>query len=169
MSWRCRASSRPPTRWVRTERCIGFNKRINEVGPRTQENGYDVVQGLIGFRGDFQIGERDFGWDVFGSWGRAEGTSLQGGNVSRARLQAALNDPTVYASRGCATFDPFGPGNLAPACANAIAINATNILESRADELRRQPDRRRVQPARRHGEVRRGRRVSREHRGVPPG
>jgi len=35
----------------------------------------------------------------------------------------------VYASRGCATFDPFGPGNLAPACASAIAIAATNVLE----------------------------------------
>jgi iron complex outermembrane receptor protein len=106
-----------------------FNKRINEVGPRTQENGYDVVQALIGFRGDFQLGERDFNWDVFGSWGRAEGTSLQGGNVSRRQLQAALDNPAVYASRGCATFDPFGPGNLAPACAQAIAITATNVLE----------------------------------------
>jgi outer membrane receptor protein involved in Fe transport len=106
-----------------------FNKRINEVGPRTQENGYDVVQALIGFRGDFQLGERDFNWDVFGSWGRAEGTSLQGGNVSRRQLQAALDNPAVYASRGCATFDPFGPGNLAPACASAIAIAATNVLE----------------------------------------
>ena len=106
-----------------------FNKRINEVGPRTQENGYDVVQALIGFRGDFQLGERDFNWDVFGSWGRAEGTSLQGGNVSRRALQAALDNPAVYASRGCATFDPFGPGNLAPACASAIAIAATNVLE----------------------------------------
>jgi outer membrane receptor protein involved in Fe transport len=106
-----------------------FNKRINEVGARTQENGYDVVQALIGFRGDFQLGERDFNWDVFGSWGRAEGTSLQGGNVSRRQLQAALDNPAVYASRGCATFDPFGPGNLAPACASAIAIAATNVLE----------------------------------------
>ena len=106
-----------------------FNKRINEVGARTQENGYDVVQALIGFRGDFQLGERDFNWDVFGSWGRAEGTSLQGGNVSRRALQAALDNPAVYASRGCATFDPFGPGNLAPACASAIAIAATNVLE----------------------------------------
>ena len=107
---------------------IGFNKRINEVGPRTQENGYDVVQGLIGFRGDFQLGERDFAWDVYGSWGQAEGTSLQGGNVSRRQLQAALDNPAVYAARGCAMFDPFGPGNLAPACAKAIAIRATNVL-----------------------------------------
>ena len=107
---------------------IGFNKRINEVGPRAQENGYDVVQGLIGFRGDFQLGDRDFNWDVYGSWGQAEGTSLQGGNVSRRQLQAALDNPAVYAARGCAVFDPFGPGNLAPACANAIAIRATNVL-----------------------------------------
>ena len=86
------------------------------------------MQGLIGFRGDFQLGERDFAWDVYGSWGQAEGTSLQGGNVSRRQLQAALDNPAVYAARGCAVFDPFGPGNLAPACASAIAIRATNVL-----------------------------------------
>jgi outer membrane receptor protein involved in Fe transport len=108
---------------------LTFTKRVTEVGPRIQENGYDVVQGLIGFRGDFELGGRDFAWDVFGSWGRAEGTSLQGGNVSRSKLQAALNDPTVYASRGCAVFNPFGPGNLAEPCARAIAISATNVLQ----------------------------------------
>jgi iron complex outermembrane receptor protein len=105
-----------------------FNKRIVEVGPRTQENGYDVLQGLLGFRGDFQLGDRKFNWDVFGSWGRAEQTQLQGGNVSRSKLQAALNNPAVYTASGCSTFNPFGEGTLAAPCARAIAIKTTNIM-----------------------------------------
>jgi iron complex outermembrane receptor protein len=114
---------------------INFNKRIAEVGPRTQENGYDVVQGMLGFRGGFKLGERDYHWDVFGSWGRAEGTSLQGGNVSRSALQAALTDPRVYESRGCSLFNPFGAGTLSSACAKLIAINATNILVTETSDF----------------------------------
>ena len=108
---------------------LNFTKRVNEVGLREQENSYDVLQGLMGFRGDFQLGDRDWRWDVFGSYGRAEGLQLQGGNVSRSRLQNGLNNPQFYAAQGCATFNVFGAGGLAPACANAIAIKATNVLE----------------------------------------
>jgi len=112
-----------------------FNKRITEVGPRTQENGYDVVQGTLGFRGTFKLGERGFNWDVFGSWGRAEGTSLQGGNVSRSKLQAGLNNPAAYASVGCDSFNPFGAGTLSAKCAQQIAINATNVLETETSDF----------------------------------
>lgn len=108
---------------------LNFTKRITEVGFREQENSYDVMQALLGFRGDFQLGEQDWHWDVFGAYGRAEGTSLQAGNVSRSRLQAGLNNPAAYAAQGCATFNVFGAGGLSPACANAIEIQATNVLE----------------------------------------
>jgi iron complex outermembrane receptor protein len=108
---------------------LNFTKRITEVGFRQQENNFDVMQGLLGFRGDFQLGEQDWHWDFFGSYGRTEATALQGGNVSRSRLQAGLNNPAAYAAQGCATFNVFGAGGLAPACASAIAIQATNVLE----------------------------------------
>jgi iron complex outermembrane recepter protein len=108
---------------------LSFTKRITEVGFRSQENGYDVLQGLLGFRGDFQLGDQQWHWDVFGAYGRSEGVSLQGGNVSRARLQAGLNNPAVYAAQGCPEFNVFGSTGLQPACANAIVIQATNILE----------------------------------------
>ncbi len=108
---------------------LAFTTRTTEVGPRHQENGYDVVQGLVGFRGDFQLADNDWHWDMFGSWGRSEGTSLQDGNVSRSRLQNALNNPAFFAAQGCPEFNPFGEGNMTPECARAIAIRATNILE----------------------------------------
>jgi iron complex outermembrane receptor protein len=108
---------------------LAFTRRYVEVGPRTQENNFDVVQALFGVRGDFQVGEREFSYDVYGSWGQVSNPALQGGNISRSRLQAALNNPAVYAARGCAQFNPFGAGSLSPECAAAIRINATNIFD----------------------------------------
>jgi outer membrane receptor protein involved in Fe transport len=67
---------------------------------------------------------------VYGSWGQGKGLQLQAGNVSRARYQAALNAANVYAAQGCALFNPFGQGNLTPACARAVEITTTNLLET---------------------------------------
>ena len=108
---------------------LSFTKRITEVGMRTQENSYDVMQGLLGFRGDFELGDQQWHWDVFGAYGRSEALSLQGGNVSRSRMQNALNNPAFFAAQGCAQFNPFGAGGLSPECARAIAIKATNVME----------------------------------------
>jgi iron complex outermembrane recepter protein len=104
-----------------------FTKRFTDVGERIQENSYDVTQGIIGFKGSLP---NDWHWDVYGSWGATKGVQLQDGNVSRARLQAALNNAAVYASSGCPLFNPFGVGNLTPACGAAIAIKTTNVLET---------------------------------------
>ncbi len=106
---------------------FGFTWRSADVGERVQENNYDVTHGIVGVKGTLP---NDWHWDVYGSWGATKGVQLQDGNVSRARLQAALNNAAVYASTGCALFNPFGQGNLTPACANAIAIKTTNILET---------------------------------------
>lgn len=108
---------------------LNFTTRTTEVGPRHQENGYDVMQGLVGFRGDFELGGEQWNWDMYGSWGRSESTLVQDGNISRQRLQNALNNPAFFAGQGCAQFNPFGEGGITPACARAIAIRATNVLE----------------------------------------
>ena len=111
---------------------FGFTWRAVGVGERQQENSYDVTQGIVGVRGKLA---NDWHWDVYGSWGSGKGLQLQGGNVSRQRLQAALNNAAAYASTGCALFNPFGEGNLTPACANAIAIRTTNVLETEQRNL----------------------------------
>jgi outer membrane receptor protein involved in Fe transport len=109
-----------------------FSRRFLESGPRVSNNDYDVTQGLVGFRGDFTNG---WNWDVFGSWGKALYTNLQDGNLSRSRLQAAYNNPAVYASSGCAQFNPFGAGNVSPACAQAVTIRATNVQETEQTQV----------------------------------
>jgi iron complex outermembrane receptor protein len=106
---------------------FGFTKRTTDVGERYQENSYDVTQGVLGFRGTLP---NDWHWDVYGSWGAGKGLQLQEGNVSRAKLQAALNNAAVYAANGCALFNPFGEGAISPACAANISIRTTNVLET---------------------------------------
>ena len=111
---------------------FGFTKRTTDVGERIQENSYDVTQGILGFRGKLP---NDWHWDVYGSWGEGKGLQLQEGNVSRQKLQAALNNAAVYASNGCPLFNPFGEGNLTEACGNAIVIKTTNVLETTQSDL----------------------------------
>jgi len=104
-----------------------FGRRTVEVGPRAQDNSYDVVQGVVGLKG---VLPNDWKWDVSGSWGQMKQVNLQSGNVSRSKLNAALIDPTVYSSLGCAEFNPFGAGNITPECAAAIGIVATNVTNT---------------------------------------
>jgi outer membrane receptor protein involved in Fe transport len=106
-----------------------FNKRTADVGSRNGTNDYDVIQGLLGMRGDFGVGERSWGWDVSAQWGHTQRTEIQTGNVSRSLLQAAYIDPDALAGDGCTGFNPFGVGNLSPECAAAIAVRASNITE----------------------------------------
>jgi len=104
-----------------------LGRRTVEVGARTQDNSYDVAQALIGVKGDLP---NDWRWDVYGSWGHLQNVNIQGGNVSRSRMNSALINPAFFASQGCTAFNPFGVGNITPECAKAIAIRASNILET---------------------------------------
>lgn len=111
-----------------------FRVRTNSVGFRTGTPNYDVTQGLLGFRGDFAVGERNYNWDVYGAWGRTETTERQLGNVSLSRIQGLLNGVDLP-NCPAASFNPFGLGNMSEACARAIGIAATNITEIEQENL----------------------------------
>jgi iron complex outermembrane recepter protein len=105
-----------------------FRIRTTGVGTRIGTPNYDVMQGLLGFRGDFAVGERNWNWDVYGSWGRTETTERQLGNISFSRIQGLLDgvdQPGCLATE----FNPFGLGNMTQGCADAISIAATNITQ----------------------------------------
>lgn len=114
-----------------------FAKRTVEIGPRNANNTYNVFQTQLGLRGDFQLGNYDWGWDVLGSWGRTNRLEHQTGNASRSRLQSAYDatadDPNTPADEsdplGCGGLNPFGAGVMSEACAQAIGIQAQNTTE----------------------------------------
>ena len=76
----------------------------------------------------------DWHWDVVWKLGTAARACSCRTATSRAqRLQAALNNAAVYASQGCALFNPFGEGNLTPACGNAVSDQDLEPARDRAD------------------------------------
>jgi len=105
-----------------------FRRRTIESNERIATNNFDVMQGVAGIRGGFPLAQRDWNWDVFASWGRTETTESQLGNISFSRIQGLLQGEDLA---GCAAtdFNPFGLGNISPACARAISIRATNVVE----------------------------------------
>jgi iron complex outermembrane recepter protein len=107
---------------------FSFIRRTTEAGPRIATNDYDVMQGLVGLRGGLNFGQQEWNWDVFGSWGRTETTEGQFGNISRSRIQGLLDGEDLA---GCtaAEFNPFGRDSISPACAAAIAIRSTNVID----------------------------------------
>jgi iron complex outermembrane receptor protein len=107
---------------------IALERRYTEAGPRIQLNDWETTQGIVGARGDLGF-LADWTWDIAGSWGRVTGLQVQDGNLSRSRLQSALDNPAALAARSCPSFNPFAAGGLSSACAQAIAIRTTNSLE----------------------------------------
>ncbi|MBX5461879.1 MAG: TonB-dependent receptor [Steroidobacteraceae bacterium] len=114
-----------------------FRTRPLEVGPRISQNQYDVVQGLIGFKGDFPaFGGKTWSWDIYGSWGQMKNTELQAGNLSFSRFEGLLNDPSLQIG-DCTgtTFNVFGEGSITPECAAAISIRTTNVTQITQDNF----------------------------------
>jgi len=110
-----------------------FYKRTNEVGSRAGTDDYDVLQLTLGSRGDFDMMDYTWNWDVWGSYGRTQRTQIQTGNVSRSKLQSAYDATAANPDPlGCGGLNPFGLNRISDACAEAIAVQAQNttILET---------------------------------------
>lgn len=111
-----------------------FYKRTNEVGSRAGTDDYDVLQITLGSRGDFDMLDYTWNWDVWGSYGRTQRTQIQTGNVSRSKLQSAYDATAANPDPlGCGGLNPFGLNRISDACAEAIAVQAQNttILETK--------------------------------------
>lgn len=104
-----------------------WERRYSEAGPRIQLNTWDTSQAQLGVRGDVQLMSKEWSWDISASYGEVKGLQIQDGNLSRSRVQSGLDNPAALASRGCASFNPFG--TLSAACGAAVAIRTTNSLE----------------------------------------
>ena len=88
-------------------------RRPIEAGPRIFNQDVDTWYVSAGFDGAFQIGERDFYWDITGirSENKAEQTKL---NQFNARsLNVAMGDPAVCAATpGCVPINIVGEGSM---------------------------------------------------------
>jgi len=104
---------------------IRIRKRMIESGPRISANSYDVIQTLVGARGEIW---NDWIWDAYGSWGNVDYTEKQLGNVSRSAFESlSLADDNGAAA--CGGITPFGIGSISPECAAVFTRSATNYTQ----------------------------------------
>jgi outer membrane receptor protein involved in Fe transport len=106
-----------------------FRRRMLEVGAREQDNRSKLQQITLGFKGDLPIE----GWkfDAYYQYGRTEFTNFIKNDVSRSRLEAAINGcPADFAQfvPGCVPADIFGANTLSRAAVDFVRLNFTDQL-----------------------------------------
>lgn len=106
-----------------------LDKRFNDLGPRRQNENYDVYQITTGLRGRLP-GFRDWTYDAYLSYGRVDNDTTYTGYLSRSATQELLDAPDGGASLCAGGFNPFGENQLSPSCIAYISRVPTNATEN---------------------------------------
>lgn len=106
-----------------------LDKRFNDLGPRRQNENYDVFQITTGLRGRLP-GVRDWTYDAYLSYGRVDNDTTYTGYLSRSATQQLLDAPDGGASLCAGGFNPFGENPLSPSCIAYISRVPTNATEN---------------------------------------
>ncbi|HVY82561.1 MAG TPA: TonB-dependent receptor [Steroidobacteraceae bacterium] len=106
-----------------------FRRRMTEMGPRIQDFDSKLQQITLGTRGDLPLE----GWkfDAYYEYGRTEFNSLTRNDVSRSRLEAAINGCPEEFTRfvpGCVPADIFGANRMSQAAADFVRLNFSDQL-----------------------------------------
>ena len=102
-----------------------LDKRFNELGPRRQNENYDVYQITTGLRGQVP-GVRDWTYDAYLSYGRVDNSTTYTGYLSRSAVQRLLDAPDGGVSICEGGFNPFGEKPLSASCIAHISRVPTN-------------------------------------------
>ncbi|WP_116808332.1 TonB-dependent receptor domain-containing protein [Steroidobacter cummioxidans] len=92
-----------------------MSQRTLPLGLRTNDYENEVVQYLLGFRGDLPF-LKNWRWEAYASEGRTEIDQLQSGNVNAQRLQTLLEAPDGGNSICAGGYNPFGRQAISPQC-----------------------------------------------------
>ena len=97
-------------------------RRPVEAGPRVFTQTVNMVNVSLGLGGHFDLGRRQWFWDVTGSWFRNQADQRKSGDFNARNLFVALGDPAVCAATfGCVPFNLFGgAGSITPAMLNYV-------------------------------------------------
>lgn len=96
-----------------------FKVAIRTLGTGLRQSDYQnqVIQGLVGVRGDIAEGWR---YEAYYSWGRTTIDRAASGNVNVQQLQRLLEAPDGGASLCTGGYNPFGIQPLSAACATFL-------------------------------------------------
>lgn len=102
-----------------------LDKRFNELGPRRQNEKYDVYQITAGLRGRVpSVG--DWTYDAYLSYGRVDNSTTYTGYLSRSATQLLLDAPDGGVSLCEGGFNPFGEKPLSGSCIAYVSRVPTN-------------------------------------------
>ncbi|MDG2520281.1 TonB-dependent receptor [Caulobacter segnis] len=108
---------------------LNINRRLTDVGDRTNIADRSAYRGAIGLRGNLGSVSEDFlrnlAYDAYYTYTRTTDTSVSGGAASLSRFQSGL----LSVGGAAPVLNIFG-ANLSPQAANSIAVASTNYTES---------------------------------------
>jgi outer membrane receptor protein involved in Fe transport len=105
---------------------LSLSKRLSEMGPRFENNAYEVYQILGGVQGN--LFGSPWSYDVYGSYGEVQLDNTQLGSISRSRFEQLTFAPDGGVAL-CGGFNPFGRGSITAECADYIRVDAVNKTE----------------------------------------
>jgi iron complex outermembrane receptor protein len=111
-----------------------IGRRVVEGGPRRYNQKVNTYYGTATLDGSFDIGGRDWYWDVNGIAGKNKAEQVMFGNVNAALLQQALGPVggCVGASNGCVPFNIFGgAGSITDAMLNFVGFIQNDSSEQK--------------------------------------
>ncbi len=103
-----------------------LDKRFVALGARRSQEIYDTYQITTGVKGELGFG--DWTYDVYGSYGHVDRTTIQTGNVSRSAVQQLLNATDGGSSLCAGGFDWYGQTTLSQACKDFIGRTSKNLV-----------------------------------------
>jgi iron complex outermembrane receptor protein len=104
---------------------LSLVKRVTEIGPRFENNEYEVYQFVGGVRGDITS---NWSYDVYGAYGETTIDNTQLGNVSRTKFEELTFSPDGGVAQ-CGGLNPFGLGSISQECAAYVSVDALNTYE----------------------------------------
>jgi outer membrane receptor protein involved in Fe transport len=109
-------------------------KRFSDVGPRHEDDHYNVYNIVIGSTGD--VGFKDWTYDAYATYGRESLIATQTGNVSHAAVRQLLEAPDGGASLCTGGYNIFGNTPSSASCLAYISRTTKNAtaIEDRTVE-----------------------------------
>ena len=97
----------PTTPLVNEANYSFIGRRVIEGGPRRYNQTVNTVYGTATLDGNFNVGGRDWYWDINGIAGKNKAKQKMFGNINAANLQTALG-PLAGCTGACVPFNIFG-------------------------------------------------------------
>lgn len=104
-----------------------LNKRFSDVGPRHENDEYNVYQLQLGLKG--KVGLKDWTWDAMAAYGKMNLLITQTGNVSHSAVRTLLEAADGGASQCTGGYNPFGLSPVSASCINFISRTTKNSAQ----------------------------------------